>query len=59
MVFFLTDFDNFGVLDVLEVVSVFAHQPTVHIVGQLARGRYMPVALAVGVTDKGQGTGDV
>ena len=33
---------------------VFTNQPTVNIVGQLARGRYMAVALAVGVTDKGQ-----
>ena len=33
---------------------VFANQPIVHIVGQLARGRFMAVALAVGVTDKGQ-----
>ena len=33
---------------------VFANQPTVNIVGQLAQGRYMAVALAVGVMDKGQ-----
>ena len=33
---------------------VFVKQPTVHIVGQLARGRYVAVALAVGVMDKGQ-----
>ena len=33
---------------------VLANQPTVHIVGQLARVMYMAVALAVGVTDKGQ-----
>ena len=33
---------------------VFANQPTVNIVGQIAWGRYMAVALAVGVTDKGQ-----
>ena len=50
--FFPTDFDNFGVLDVFGVFLVFAFQPTVHIVGQLAGGRYMAVALAVGVTDK-------
>ena len=35
-------------------VLVFVNQPTVHIVGQLARGRYMNVALAVGITEKGQ-----
>ena len=33
---------------------VFANQPIVHIVGQLAQGRYMAVALAVAVTVKGQ-----
>ena len=51
MVFFPTDFDNFDVLDVFGVFLVFAIQPTVHIMGQLAEGRYMAVALAVGFTD--------
>ena len=51
---FFSFFDNFSVLDVFGVFLVFANQPTVHIVVQLERGRYMAVALAVGVTDKGQ-----
>ena len=53
-VVFSTDFDHFCVLDVLGVFLVFATQPTANKVGQLARGRYMAVALAVGVTDKGR-----
>ena len=47
-----TDFDNFGFFDVFGVFLVLAIQPTVHILGQLAGGRYIAVALAVGFTDK-------
>ena len=36
------------------MLFVLANQPIVHIVGELARGRYMAMALAVGVMDKGQ-----